>query len=68
MYESEGGFRLAGVGLEALFEVFREFVSVPIERAERESEVAHTGADNPSGVGRLWFLGSVTVRGWGGGP
>ena len=68
MYESEGGVGLAGVGLEALSIKFREFVSVPIERAESKSEGAHTGADNPSGIGRLWFLGSVTVRGWGGGP
>ena len=68
MYKSEGGFGLAGVGLEALSIIFREFVCVPIERAESEAEVAHAGADDPSGVGRLWFLGSVAVRRRGGGP
>ena len=51
MNESEGGFRLACVGVKALSVVLCELVSITVERASRESEVAHTGADNPVGVG-----------------
>jgi hypothetical protein len=40
VYESEGGFGLAGVGLEALSVIFRKFVSVPVERAKSKPTVS----------------------------